>query len=306
MMTQNMILIADSGSTKTDWTLLDGAPGRRTINVFRSGGCNPMYADTPALTETLRLAMPAGMAPESVGEVHFYGAGVKGPARDRMLAALGTVFPSAELEAESDMLGCARALLRDEAGFAAILGTGMNSCSYDGKNIVSCVPSLGFLLGDEGGAGYIGRLLLRDCLRGTAPEEVRRGVAALLGGMDTAQTVAALYSSPKPNVFCAGLCRYVTDHMADIPYCLDLASGAFDAFFVNVLGLYPELSRIGEIARGSARAEDFADVPAVNFTGSVACVCRELLEKKAAEYGLRCGRILKSPMDGLTEYHRGH
>lgn len=300
-----MILIADSGSTKTDWALLDDSSDRNPTMRFQTGGCNPMYADIPALTETLRQAMRAGAATDTIRKVHFYGAGVKGPAKDRLLTALGTVFPAAEkIEAESDMLGCARALLGHEAGFAAILGTGMNSCRYDGEKIVACIPSLGFLLGDEGGAGYIGRLLLRDCLRGTAPEEVTDGVSGLLGHGGTAEIVATLYSSPRPNVFCAGLCRYVTDHMADIPYCRDLASHAFDDFFVNVLGLYPELSRIREIYRGNARAEDWTDSPTVNFAGSVACACRDMLSEKAAEYGLRCGKFLKSPIDGLTEYHQ--
>ena len=164
-----MILAADSGSTKTDWALLSA--GKEPV-FFKSAGLNPNFADMATAPAEIRSALPAGICPEDVSGIWFYGAGVNSLTAGKMERMLRETFPSAgEISVESDMLGAARALLGRERGFVAILGTGSNSCLYDGAEICRNVPSLGFVLGDEGSGGAMGRLLLRDCLRGTSDRD---------------------------------------------------------------------------------------------------------------------------------------
>ena len=279
-----MKLIADSGSTKTDWTILDGtdAPVR-----FRTMGYNPNYMTADEIFDDLGDCFPEDVDPMAVTAVHFYGAGISDVTSPVILGVLHEAFPNAYmLTVESDLLGSARALLGDKPGFAAILGTGMNSCLYDGQKIVMNVGSLGFFLGDEGSAGFIGKTLLRDYLRGNVPPEVHDEVSALLEGKSNSQVIAALYSAPKPNTFCAQFCSYVTKNKDRHPYCHSLLEASFRCFFRNVVSLYPDYQR-----------------HSLNCIGSVAYVCRDILECVATEFGMSLGTILQAPMEGLEKYH---
>lgn len=280
-----MILIADSGSTKTDWTALQD--GLRPLS-FRTAGYNPNYMTADEILDDMAESFPEDLDPMTVAEVHFYGAGITDVTSGVLLSVLHEAFPDAyRLTVESDLLGTARALLGHEAGFAAILGTGMNSCLYDGEKIVSNVPSLGFFLGDEGSAGYIGKTLLRDYLRGNVPPEVGEAMSAKLDGLSVPQVTARLYSAAKPNTFCAEFCRVATD-MKDVScYCHDLIAESFRFFFRNVICLYPDYGHYS-----------------LNCVGSVGCVCRDILEDVAAEFGMKLGSVLQAPMDGLVKYHQ--
>lgn len=165
------ILIADSGSTKTHWCLVD--EGGAELH-FSSEGYNPNYLTREYLVDSLRKALPAGFDPLQVTHLHFYGAGCSTDRYDFMRTALSDIFVTAQIEIAMDLLASARALLGREAGLAAILGTGTNSCLYDGECITHNIDSLGFILGDEGSGGYIGKSLLSDYIRGCMPDDVRQ------------------------------------------------------------------------------------------------------------------------------------
>lgn len=279
-----MVLIADSGSTKTDWTALEGSSAPV---IFRTAGYNPNYMTAEEILDDMGGSFPEDIDPMGVTAVHFYGAGISPATAPVLRSVLCEAFPNAsEMTLESDLLGTARALLGHEAGFAAILGTGMNSCLYDGERIVANVGSLGFFLGDEGSAGYIGKTLLRDYLRGSVPEEVRLEVSGLLEGMDSSQVIARIYGSPKPNTYCASFCSYVTAGLDRHQYCRDLVAESFRTFFRNVICLYPGYSRYS-----------------LNCIGSVAFTCRDILARVAGEFGMNLGTVLQAPMDGLVRYH---
>ncbi len=290
-----MKLIADSGSTKTDWAVLEKIRDvkngymshDRELLRFSSPGFNPNYMTEQEILESLLKSIPSDMDMSLVSEIDFYGAGVNDVTGVKMRRVLEEAFPAAvRVSVESDMLGCARALLGRSPGFAAILGTGMNSCLYDGEKIISSVPSLGFLIGDEGSAGYIGRILLRNYLRGTVPPEVAADLSALTGGKTVAENVSALYSSPKPNAVCAELFRYVAAHLEDGGYCREIVMSAFRDFFRNVVCLYPSYRSYS-----------------LNCAGSVAAICRTVLSETAAEYGVELGTVIRYPIDALVMFH---
>ena len=279
-----MILAADSGSTKTDWALLSA--GKEPV-FFKSAGLNPNFADMATAPGEILSALPAGICPEDVSGICFYGAGVNSLTAGKIEHMLRETFPSAgAISVESDMLGAARALLGNEKGFVAILGTGSNSCLYDGEGICRNVPSLGFVLGDEGSGGAIGRMLLRDCLRGTMPEAFGSGFRDMLG-MDAAGVIDRIYTRPRPNAFCASLARYALDRKDTDPYAAALVSGALRSFFSSVVSLY-----------------DGLDGLAFNAVGTVARLCEKELMSLAAEWGMKPGKVLGSPIEGLAAFHR--
>lgn len=281
-----MILIADSGSTKTDWAVLGGGALQRT---FRTSGYNPNYLTADEILDDMADTFPEDLDPMGVTEIYFYGAGINEVTSGVLLGVLHEAFPNAyRMTVESDLLGTARALLGHGEGFAAILGTGMNSCLFDGEKIVSNVGSLGFFLGDEGSAGYIGKTLLRDYLRGNVPQEVADAMSDALEGKAYPQVIAELYSALKPNTYCAEFCRIATGMKDSSEYCRNLVADSFRAFFRNVICLYPDYSRY-----------------TLNCIGSVGCICKDILSEVAAEFGMSLGTVLQAPMEGLVQYHLG-
>ncbi len=278
-----MILIADSGSTKTDWAYL--REGADPV-LFSSLGYNPNYISGPEIQADIRKNLPEGFRTGEVREVYFYGAGVSeleyGFMRETLLGVFseaGTVFVA------MDLLAAARALLGDEPGFAAILGTGMNTCLYDGTKETLNIDSLGFILGDEGSGGYIGKMLLRDYARGNMPPEVYSEVKALVG-KNAEEIIEQVYCRPQPNRYCAQFCKWVGDHRHSHPYYNALMKNAFRDFFRNEVCLYPDYRKY-----------------ALNCVGSVGYFYRDLLGEVAEEFGMRLGNFIKSPIDGLVKYH---
>ncbi len=279
-----MIIIADSGSTKTDWAFLPDAGGG--IGRFSSLGYNPNFISASDVRSDIFDSLPETFVREDVREVYFYGSGVDGSDVDIMRQTLAGVFPEAEtIYASDDLLAAARALLGDDAGFATILGTGTNSCLYDGRNVTMNVSSLGFVLGDEGSGSYIGKILLRDYARRNMPADVYAEVDALVG-KNVKEIIEQVYRKPKPNRYCAGFCTWVGEHSGVYPYCRDLIRDAFRDFFRDIVALYPGYQRYS-----------------LNCVGSVGYCNRDILAEVASEFGMSMGRVIKSPLDGLVEYH---
>ena len=279
-----MILIADSGSTKTDWACV---PEDRSHRIaFTSQGYNPNYISQKEMCEDVLRSLPDGFPREEVREIYFYGAGVTELQYEFVRSTLCTVFPSAtEIFVAMDLLAAARALLGRRAGFAAILGTGTNSCLYDGERITQNIDSLGFILGDEGSGGYLGKRLISDFIRGEMPEKVRQLTATAFGRTGD-ELIDCIYTQPFPNRFCAQYSRFVGETLHSDPYFFDLVLDSFRAFFHNIVSRYPDY-----------RTYRF------NCVGSVGYAFRDILKVVAGEFGMETGSILQVPMEGLIDYH---
>jgi N-acetylglucosamine kinase-like BadF-type ATPase len=277
-----MILIADGGSTKTTWCLVDA---HSTRSLFHTEGYNPEFVGTAGIIASLHQSLPPTLAPADITEVYYYGASVVTPQQVATVAdAMQAVFGRAHIFVGHDLLAAARALLGRQPGFAAILGTGTNSGLYDGETIVHNVDSLGYFLGDEGSGAFIGKALLRDYLRGDMPAELVAEFRATYG-LERDAIFDKLYNQPFPNRFIASFAKFAYDHQS-APYCQQLVTEAFDLFFRNIIKKYPDY-----------QAHTF------NCIGSVGYNFREALTQAATAHGMQVGKIISSPIDDLVSYH---
>jgi N-acetylglucosamine kinase-like BadF-type ATPase len=277
-----MILIADGGSTKTTWCLVDA---HSTRSFFHTEGYNPEFISTAGIIASLHQSLPPTLAPAAITEVYYYGASVVTPLQVATVAnAMKAVFSQARVLVGHDLLAAARALLGRQPGFAAILGTGTNSCLYDGAAIAHNVDSLGYFLGDEGSGAFIGKALLRDYLRGDMPAALEAEFRATYG-LERDAIFDRLYNQPFPNRFIASFAKFAYDHQ-QASYCQQLVAEAFDLFFRNIIKKYP-----------AYQAHTF------NCVGSVGYNFREALTQAATAHGMQVGKIIRSPIDDLVSYH---
>jgi glucosamine kinase len=278
-----MIIIADGGSTKTNWCLLDDS-GKKIY--FNTEGYNPFFVGTDYILASLRKGLPKDLPFESIQEVNYYGAGVHNDEKAKIVvAAMAQVFPNAEIHVGHDLIAAARALLGDQEGFAAILGTGTNTCIYNGVEITQQISSAAYILGDEGSGCYIGKKLLTDYIRGYMPEDVRVEFWETYK-LTPDDVMDAIYTKPLANRFCAGFAKFVYDCTVNINYNRSIVVNAFDDFFRNLVSKYPDYQKY-----------------TFNCIGSVGYNFRNVLEEKAKEYGMPFGRIVRSPIDDLVQYH---
>ena len=278
-----MILIADGGSTKCSWCQLDNN-GHRVY--FNTEGYNPDFMDTAAIAASLSQHLPDTLPKDDVREVHFYGAGVSSPAKAEVIgAALRQLFPQAKATVTEDLLAAARALLGRQAGFAAILGTGTNSCLYDGRRITYNVDSLGYFLGDEGSGSFFGKRLLRDYLRGLLPDGLQEAFRETYALGTRNDILDRLYNQPLPNRFLASFAKFLYDHN-NVSYCRDIVLDGFETFFQNLVRHYPNYQQYS-----------------FNCVGSVGYNFRDVLTQVAHNHGMEVGKIIRSPIDDLVTYH---
>lgn len=279
-----MILIADSGATKTEWACIskDGA----TRIGFYSQGYNPNYITGTQIVADIRANLPEGLAPDLVDEIYFYGAGVTELQYPFMEKTLREVFTKAsQVFIAMDTLASCRALLQREPGFAAILGTGANSCLYDGCNEGLNVDSCGFILGDEGSGGYLGKRMITDYIRRNMPERVYKLVGEELGRTND-ELIDIIYTKPFPNRFCAQYARFICEHLDFDPYFPELVTDAFRKFFERIVTHYPDYQQY-----------------AFNAVGSVGYFFKSLLQPVVEAFGMKMGTVLQAPMEGLIKYH---
>lgn len=278
-----MILLADSGSTKTDWRLVTAT---ENIGQVQTVGFNPMYQEAEEVYKALHDTLLPQLPEESPEAVYFYGAGCSSPERNKRVEdALRMAFPTAEIHVDHDLMGAARALCGREAGIACILGTGSNSCLYDGKTITDNVPSLGFLLGDEGSGAYMGKLLIRAYLYRELPDELAQSLKNRFnltkdGILDT------VYGSSVPSRYMASFAKFMHEKRQH-PVIKAMIYENFSEFFEHHITKY----------------EGFAELP-VHFVGSVAFHFSDTLKQVAKKYGVNLGRILSTPSEGMILYHQ--
>lgn len=282
-----MKLIADSGSTKTDWACLQHD---KTCIRFTSAGYNPNYITAEYMSKDIQNSLPLCMNKAEITEIYFYGAGVTELQFPFVRSVLHGIFPNAStIFVEMDLLASAHALLGDHPGFAAILGTGTNSCLYDGQKITLNIDSLGFILGDEGSGAYMGKQLMIDYIRHNMPNDVWKMVADYVK-MSGDEIIDQIYTKPYPNRWCAHFSKFIGDHLQDEnPYFRNLVERSFYDLFEKIITHYPNY-----------QAYEF------NCVGSIAYCFHDYLEKVVSSFGMKMGKIIRYPIDGLVDYHSIH
>ena len=279
-----MILLADSGSTKTHWCLLT-ASGQSTD--VRTDGINPVLQSYDAVYATISDQLLPAIArllwAGTISHVFFYGAGCTPEKKIIVRDALQSVFKKAQVTVESDMLGAARALLGHHAGVACILGTGSGSCFYNGEKIAWSVPSLGYILGDEGSGAVLGKRLVGDIMKNQLGDELKEAFLAAYK-LTTADIIDRVYKQPFPNRFLAKLSKFCADHISD-PRIHALVYDHFVQFIRRNLVQYK------------------TDQP-ISFVGSIAYYYKGILAEAMHAEGLPLGSILQDPIEGLKNYHK--
>jgi len=279
-----MILIADSGSTKTSWALLTHD---KPVEYLSTKGHNPYYYTDEELRLILRQELSTQIRqPDDVTEIYFYGSGCSSQTNcNRVENALKDLFLNAKIHVHHDLYGAALALFHREKGIACILGTGSNSCGWDGEKITENVPSLGFMLADEGSGTTIGKNLLRGLLKGEADEEITRDFYHQ-HDLNFEKTLDLIYKQPEPNRFMASLTRFALKHIKN-PWCRKVVKQSLDDFITLNVMLY----------------EEHRSLP-ISFTGSIAYHFMDILREVCHEHGLTLGIVLKDPIEGLVRYHK--
>lgn len=276
-----MILIADSGSTKTDWAVVDDG---RMVASMATQGINPFHQDTDniaAVIETELLPKMGDIYPE---EIYLYGSGCREDKVEMMCSILGRAFPHcARIEAQGDLLAAARAVCGANEGIACIMGTGANSCLYDGKRVVENTPPLGYILGDEGSGAVLGKLFVNALFKGQLPESLKDEWLAETG-LSLNIIINKVYREPLANRFLASTSKFIRQHLS-VKQLEEMVVDNFREHFRR------NVNRYGR-----------KDLP-VGAIGSVAYYYREQLEKAAMAEGYSLGKVMRSPMDGLMRYH---
>ena len=276
-----MILIADSGSTKTDWAVVDDG---RMVASMATQGINPFHQDTDniaAVIETELLPKMGDIYPE---EIYFYGSGCREDKVEMMCSILGRAFPHcARIEAQGDLLAAARAVCGANEGIACIMGTGANSCLYDGKRVVENTPPLGYILGDEGSGAVLGKLFVNALFKGQLPESLKDEWLAETG-LSLNIIINKVYREPLANRFLASTSKFIRQHL-EVKQLEEMVVDNFREHFRR------NVNRYGR-----------KDLP-VGAIGSVAYYYHEQLEKAAMAEGYSLGKVMRSPMDGLMRYH---
>lgn len=278
-----MILIADSGGSKTDWRLIsdDGK-----IDQASAPGFNPYYQPIEDLKRSVReILLPKVAAQDEVDQIYFYGAGVSSEKNQLTIkSAFLEFFPQAQIEIGWDLLAAARALCGKEPGIACIMGTGSNSCLYDGKNIIGNVANLGWILADEGSGANIGRKFLVDYLRNKLPENLAKQFHARFP-LTREEFLEKVYQQEKPSAFLASFAKFIFQHLKE-PYCYELIYSSFAEFYENNVMKYDNYQNLK-----------------VHFTGSIAFYFSDILRQVANDKGITVKNILEGPIAGLTLYH---
>jgi len=276
-----MILIADSGSTKTSWYY---SKGKNHSEYISTGGINPFFRTTENIFEELKKDLIPKIS-SNILELHFYGAGIINDEKgDVVKLALQQLFPLAKIEVKSDLLAAARATFGKEKGIACILGTGANSCLYDGDNIVEHIPPLGFILGDEGSGAVLGRKIVADYLKGIMPENISMKFQKQFP-LNYAGFLENVYKNDKPNKFLAQFVPFLYNNINE-NYCCEIVEKSFNEFIKRNVKWYTNYSELR-----------------ISFIGSVADYFGEQLKLVLKNNELKLGTILKEPLEGLVQFH---
>lgn len=278
-----MILIADSGATKTDWCLINNG---KCSPVFETLGLNPTYVSRLVISDEIASAAKHFGNASAVEKVFFYGAGCADEQkRNDMKSELARCFQNAEIEVYTDLLGACRAVCGDKDGIVGILGTGSNSCVYQNGEIVENIPSAGYMLGDEGSGTYIGKMLLKKYLTKRMPSDIEENFSEFIGGLSRNEILNIVYHQPQPNKFFASLAPFAIKNRR-YTYIYFHVEHCLDDFFTNQIRHYFE-----------------HDINDLYLVGSVAAKLENQLKECAAKHGFVLRKTLQKPIEGLADFH---
>ena len=274
-------LIADSGSTKAEWCLLDG----KKKKIFYTQGLSPYFLTSEQIQHIIEQELKVKMKLAVPDEIFFYGTGCSSPDNKKSVKkALLKIFPKAVISVDHDLMGAAKALCGKEKGIACILGTGSNSCFYNGKKIVKNSPGLGYVLGDEGSGAYLGKKVIQYFLYNTFDEDLMDRFAARFN-TNSYEILEAVYQKPLPNRYLASFAIFLAENRGH--YMVEnIIEDGFNDFFFNHIYKYRESWTLP-----------------INFIGSVAFGFKDVLKEMCSSYELQLGKVLQKPMDGLIKYH---
>lgn len=277
-----MIIIGESSSTRTEWALVDGD---RIVEHAFTTGLNPYFQTRREISHSIRLELPEVFFRRRWNHVYFYCAGCTSKEKKKIMeSSLVTQFKT-PVTVESDLLGAARGLLVRKAGLACILGTGSNSCLYNGSEIIKTVAPLGFILGDEGSGAYLGKLMIADMLKGIAPHDLTQAFFEKYMVAPN-QLMDQIYTNSMPSRTLSTYSYFLQEHM-DEPYVYRLIYSSFMNFFTRNIAFY-----------------DYRHQP-LCFVGSTCVAYRDILERAAKDFGVTIEKIIRYSMPGLFEYHAG-
>jgi glucosamine kinase len=274
-------LIADSGATKAEWCLLNNGKKKTLFTQ----GISPYFLNTDQIAELVNKELTAKLKNVTVEHIYYYGTGCSNVENARSIKkALTTVFPGAEVSVNTDLMGAARAVCGHEKGIACILGTGSNSCYYNGKSIVRNSPGIGYVLGDEGSGAYLGKKVLQYYLYNTFDEDLRARFDAkfVTTGSEILDNV---YKKPLPNRYMASFALFLAENRGHYMIENIIEDGLNDFFFQH-------LCKYNEVWKYP-----------VHFIGSVASGFKDVLEQLCHSYEFELGTVLKNPMEGLVKFH---
>lgn len=275
-----MKLIAESGSTRTEWALVED---NHLVQRVFTEGLNPFFQTRREISRSVRLGLPESFFKKKLDQVYYYGAGCSSYEKKNILGASLVVQFKTPIQVESDLLAAARGLFKCEAGIACILGTGSNSCFYDGKIIVKNVKAAGYILGDEGSGAVLGKLFLADLLKGLAPKELANEFHEKFR-ISVNDVMESVYNLPFPNRFLGTIAYFLGDYM-DNEYVYNLLTNNLRSFFNRNVCQY-----------------DYINYP-IRFVGSLAYAYPDILQEVAQEFGVEIDVIEETPMNGLIEFH---
>lgn len=274
-------LIADSGATKCEWSLIGDGKKKKVITM----GISPYFLSQNEICDILLKELLPKLKNAAIGEIYYYGTGLSNPNNVKIIkAALKKVFPKAKAEVQNDLLAAARALCGNEKGIACILGTGSNSCFYNGKKIIKNSPGLGYVLGDEGSGTYLGKKVIQYYLYNTFDEDLKSRFDAKFV-TNPVEILENVYKKPLPNRYLASFATFLAENRGH--YMIEnIIEDGLNDFFYNHLYKYKETWTLP-----------------INFVGSIAYGFKDVLKDLCNNYELELGKILKTPMEGLIQYH---
>lgn len=274
-------LIADCGATKGEWCLVNKGKKKTIITQ----GISPYFLSSEQITDLLQKELKSKLKNVEVDEVYYYGTGCANPTNVKSVKkAINKVFAGAKVEVTHDLMAAARALCGREKGVACILGTGSNSCYYDGKKIVKNSPGLGYVLGDEGSGAYLGRKVIQYYLYGTFDYELR-GRFDLTYTTNAAEILENVYKKPLPNRYLAGFAKFLAENRGHYMIENIIEDGLNDFFFSHL-----------------CKYRETWTMP-VHFAGSIAFGFKDVVQQLCNSYEFELGKVMKNPMEGLVAYH---
>ena len=277
-----MILIADSGSTKTDWRLQDE---NKKIHQFRTIGFNPRFHSTQEISNAIAQDLVPKIEADKISNVYYYGVACSSPDKIQIVSdALKENIKNAKIEVNHDLLGAARSLCQHHEGMVAILGTGSNSCYYDGENIRENITSLGYILGDEGGGAYMGMKLIKCYLENELPPDLHQ-LFYQKYKLDKDEILDSVYSKPLPIKFFGSFTPFLLHNIRN-PFINKLVYDSFLAFFKKQICKYSKHKEVK-----------------LSCTGSIAFYFVDILKQVASDCNVSLDRVIETPIAGLTLYH---